>query len=230
MTNDLIRRSLQQNEILFSSEGLTLLSLDHVYTFKCTLHIYSRTLSPYDLTLSVDELRRLVLAQRGRRITKGYLMRAYEWLGISLAALVDVNEGYKTAYGGVKREGGIEVQNEERKSPPPLKTNFAIEEIRQMRLDVGFGDKSPGGSFRSKSTSANSSKNEATFVAVGESARGRELGVEVEEFREDRGPHRRGPVTPNGFEDITPVTKGEWCFLLVGDGWTQGRTVAVETC
>jgi len=199
MTNDLIRRSLEQNEVLFSSEGLTLLSLDHVYTFKCTLHAYSRTLSPFDYTLSVDELRRLVLAQRGRRITKGYLMRAYEWLGISLSALMDVNQGYKTAYGGLKREGGIEVQNEERRSPAPLslKTNFVMHDIPQMRLDV-------------------------TFVSDEQS--------EVEEFKEDRGPHRRGPVTPNGFEDLTPITKGEWCFLMVGDGWSRGRTVAVETC
>jgi hypothetical protein len=212
MTNDLIRRSLQQNEILFSSEGLTLLSLDHVYTFKCTLHTYSRTLSPYDLTLSVDELRRLVLAQQGRRITKGYLMRAYELLGVSLSALVDVNEGYKTAYGGLKREGGIEVQNEERRSPPPFNTNFAIHETTQIRLDVGFA-----------------SDDERSLVAVRESASGREQSG-VEEFREDRGPHRRGPMTPNGFEDLTPITKGEWCFLMVGDGWSRGRTVAVETC
>jgi hypothetical protein len=199
MTNDLIRRSLQQNEVLFSSEGLTLLSLDHVYTFKCKLHAYSCTLSPYDFTLSVDELRRLVLAQQGRRITKGYLMRAYEWLGVSLSALMDVNQGYKTAYGGLKREGGIEVQNEERRSPTPLslKTNFVMHEIAQVRLDVRFPSDEQSG---------------------------------VEEFREDRGPHRRGPVTPNGFEDLTPVTKGEWCFLMVGEGWSQGRTVAVETC
>lgn len=27
----------------------------------------------------------------------------------------------------------------------------------------------------------------------------------------------RGAVTPNGFEDITPVTRGEWCYLMVGD-------------
>jgi len=212
-TNDLIRRSIAQNEILFSSEGLTLLSIDHVYTFKCQLNIYSRTLSPFDLTLSVDELHRLVLAQHGRRITKGYLMRAYEWLGISLAALVDVNEGYKTAYGGIQRHGGIEVQSLSSTSPPPLKTNFTSHEIRKMRLSIP-----------SISRSA-SSPVEADLVAVGESTKGRDGRL-----REDRGPHKRGPMTPNGFEDITPVTKGEWCFLMVGEGWKQGRAVAVETC
>jgi len=131
----LIRRSLSQNEVVFCSEGLTLLSLDHVYTFKCYLHTYSTTLSPADLTSAVDELRRLVLAQNGRCISKGYLMRAYNWLGVSLAALVDVNEGYKTAYGGRERAGGIEVQNEERQSPPPLKTSFVTRtQITRLKI------------------------------------------------------------------------------------------------
>jgi hypothetical protein len=210
-TNDLIRRSITQNEVLFSSEGLTLLSIDHVYTFKCQLHTYSRTLSGVDFSSAVDELRRLVLAQHGRRITKGYLMRAYEWLGVSLAALVDVNEGYKTAYGGIQRHGGIEVQSLSSTSPPPLKTNFTSQEVRKMTLSIP--------------TISTSSPVEADLVAFGESAKGRDGRL-----REDRGPHRRGPVTPNGFEDITPVTKGEWCFLMVGEGWKEGRTVAVETC
>jgi hypothetical protein len=203
-----------------------LLSLDHVYTFKCHLHTYSRTLSPADLTSAVDELRRLVLAQNGRRITKGSLMRAYEWLGVSLAALVDVNEGYKTAYGGKARTGGIEVVNDERTSPPPLKTNFEMKEIRKMRMEVGFGcDASPRAS-----SSENSSDDEGApaLVEVGESAKGKDATVDG--LKEDRGPHLRGPTTPNGFEDITPVTKGEWCFLMVGDGWKEAKTAAVVTC
>jgi hypothetical protein len=222
---------------LFSSEGLTLLSLDHVYTFKCHLHTYSRTLSPTDLTSAVDELRRLVLAQNGRRITKGYLMRAYEWLGVSLAALVDVNEGYKIAYGGAARTGGIEVVNEARTSPPPLQTNFAMKEIRKMRISVGFRAESPTTETEtetetdSSSSSGNSSECDEegpALVEVGESAKGKDAGVDG--MRPDRGPHRRGAVTPNGFEDITPVTKGEWCFLMVGDGWKEAKTAPVMTC
>ena len=184
-----------------------------------------------DLTSAVDELRRLVLAQNGRRITNGYLMRAYEWLGVSLAALVDVNEGYKTAYGGQARTGGIEVANEERKSPPPLKTNFAMKDIRRMKISVGFGDQSPTTETEGSTSSGNSSDCDMegpALVEVGESAKGRDAGVDG--MRPDRGPHRRGPTTPNGFEDITPVTKGEWCFLMVGDGWKEAKTAAVVTC
>ncbi|KAI9055354.1 hypothetical protein LZ554_000313 [Drepanopeziza brunnea f. sp. 'monogermtubi'] len=246
LTNDLIRRSLTQNEILFSSEGLTLLALDHVYAFKCHLHTYSRTLTPVDLTSAVDELRRLVLAQQGCRITKGYLMRAYAWLGVSLAALVDVNEGYKVAYGGRERMGGIEVANEERKSPPPLNTKFLLQtpsqthhqqqqqQPRKLRLTIGSDLSSRSGLGRRESScgSSCSSDDEArtlASVAVGESAKGRDFTV-AEGLREDRGPHRRGPVTPNGYEDITPVTKGEWCFLMVGEGWREAKTAPVETC
>lgn len=163
-------------------------------------------------------------------------MRAYEWLGVSLAALVDVNEGYKTAYGGQTRTGGIEITSEERTSPAPLmkslsplKTNFGTAELRKLRLTVAFGDES----FETESNSGNSSEYHsddegATLVEVGESAKGKDASVDG--LRPDRGPHRRGPSTPNGFEDITPVTKGEWCFLMVGEGWQQAKTAAVVTC
>ncbi|XMA19987.1 hypothetical protein WAI453_012778 [Rhynchosporium graminicola] len=236
LTSHLIHRSLTQNEVIFSSEGLTLLSLDHVYTFKCHLHTYSRSLTPSDLTIAVDELRRLVLAQNGKRITKGYLMRAYEWLGVSLAALVDVNEGYKTAYGGQERFGGIDVQSEERRSPPLLKTNFVAGEIgglRKMKLSLSMNFasasevSSPSQSV-CESTCSDDGAKTLVSVNVGESAKGTDKGVE--ELREDRGPFRRGPMTPNGFEDVTPITKGEWCFLMVGDGWKEAKTAPVETC
>lgn len=148
-------------------------------------------------------------------------MRAYDWLGVSLAALVDVNEGYKVAYGGEKRVGGIEVLDEERKSPPPLKTSFKREELRLMKLNVSTSidrDVSPSRKIKE--------------VQVGESAKGPDSGLSADSpvLKEDRGPHRRGPVTPNGFEDITPVTKGEWCFLMVGEAWKEPKTVTIETC
>ncbi|KAH8589360.1 hypothetical protein B0O99DRAFT_523259 [Bisporella sp. PMI_857] len=189
-TNDLIRRSLMQNSVLFSSEGLTLLDLDHVYTFKCHLQQYSKTLRGDDLGRAVDELRRMVLVHGGKRITKGYLMRAYDWLGVSLAALVDVNEAYKNTYGGRSRAGGIEVEALGSASPPPLETNL-----------------------RPKTYS---------LVQVGESAKGRE-GVSPGGVR--------GAKTPNGSDDITPVTQGEWLCLMVGKGWERPpKEVQIVSC
>lgn len=115
----MIRRSLNQNSVIFSSEGLTLYALDHLYTFKSQLFTYSRSLTHHDLESTVDELHRLILAQQGRRITKGYLLRAYDWMNLNLAALDRVNEHYKIAYGGVQRYGGIQMKEAERRSPPP---------------------------------------------------------------------------------------------------------------
>jgi hypothetical protein len=200
-TNDMIRRSLNQNSVLFSSEGLTLYDLDHVYTFKCQLHTFSRSLSYTDLASAVDELHRLVLTQNGRRITRGYLMRAYDWLGVSHAALIDVNQRYKIAYGGPQRLPGILVRNEEKASPPPLKTSFNIGEIKML------------GSMR-----------ENQMVLKPLSVRsGRRLV-------EDGGPQRIRPPTPNTWEDVTPVTKGEWLCLMVGEGWEKTRPGPVVSC
>ena len=218
-TNDLIRRSLAQNSVLFSSEGLTLFALDHLYTFKACLHTYSRTLLPSDLTAAVEELQRLVLANNGRRITKGYLMRVYEWLGVSLAALADVNEGYKSTYGGAQRASGIEMQSEDKRSPPPLQTSFPAREVKMFQVR------------RESSVSPVSNRFAAGRgegdVLVGESAQGKDGAIEM---TEDRGPHYRGAVTPNGWEDVTPVTKGEWLCLLVGEGWRDAKTAPVMTC
>ncbi|KAL3423600.1 hypothetical protein PVAG01_05347 [Phlyctema vagabunda] len=243
-TNDLIRRSLLQNETLFSSSGLTLYALDHIYVFKNYLHNYSRMLSAETLTTAVDELRRLVLTQPNHAsISKPQLMKAYPWLGISLAALVDVNEGYKKTYGGATRNSGVDVSPPASPSASPaalplsLQTNFALGLSLQMI-------QRPQPRRPKLSLALNVDTAKADEIRFGESARGVELdGADdngpaaaarlsptLRAFREDRGPHRRGPQTPNGFEDITPVTKGEWCYLMVGEGWKGGRTVAVETC
>ncbi|KAH7041154.1 uncharacterized protein B0I36DRAFT_344782 [Microdochium trichocladiopsis] len=84
---DLIRRSIIQNEVLFCSEGLTLLGLDRLYTFKSALACYARAVSAASMgggggvggdgsaalkaaaqtriEETVDELRRLVLGGDG---------------------------------------------------------------------------------------------------------------------------------------------------------------------
>lgn len=41
---------------------------------------------------------------------------------------------------------------------------------------------------------------------------------------------RMGPTTPNGYDDISPITRGEWGFLMVDDQFQGAKTVRVETC
>ena len=146
-------------------------------------------------------------------------MRVYEWLGVSLAALADVNEGYKSTYGGAQRASGIEMQNEDKRSPPPLQTSFPVREVKmfQVRRDS---------SVSPVSNRFAAGRGEGD-VLVGESAQGKDGAIEM---TEDRGPHYRGAVTPNGWEDVTPVTKGEWLCLLVGEGWRDAKTAPVMTC
>lgn len=44
-----------------------------------------------------------------------------------------------------------------------------------------------------------------------------------------RSSARMGPKTPNGYEDISPITRGEWGFLTTDNVFRSGKTAAVET-
>ncbi|KAK4043998.1 hypothetical protein C8A01DRAFT_43161 [Parachaetomium inaequale] len=106
---DLVLKSTAQNETLFSSERLTLVSLDHLYTFRTALQAYARTKAMCRLEDAVDELRRLFLANGRRALRKSALLAAYRWLDpINDAALADVCRMYERAYGGIERESGVE--------------------------------------------------------------------------------------------------------------------------
>ena len=48
--------------------------------------------------------------------------------------------------------------------------------------------------------------------------------------QEDR---HTAPITPNGYDDISPITRGEWGFFMNGHEWGQSkgrRKAAVEMC
>ena len=139
---DLVRRTILQNEVLFSSEGLTLLGLDRLYTFKAALAAYARaiaagpgpgktaTATGADAAVAVvaadpltriedavDELRRLVLANGGHPVSRADLHRSYDWIGVGVgtaAALADVERMYRRAYGGRDQTGAFAASREER--------------------------------------------------------------------------------------------------------------------
>ncbi|KFY60305.1 hypothetical protein V496_05382 [Pseudogymnoascus sp. VKM F-4515 (FW-2607)] len=112
----LTHRSLQQHQILFSSEGLTLLSLDRIYTLKHALATYSRLLSTgasapaiaTALARSISELRALVFTQAGRPIANTYLQRSYDHLRVSPFALRAVNSA-----GGAEAGDAADAEGEE---------------------------------------------------------------------------------------------------------------------
>ncbi len=120
LTPEVMGRSIAQNEVLFHAEGLTVLSLDHLYTFKCALASYARDRAPLRLEDAVDELRRYVLGNgRRKRLPKSELVHAYEDLHFTEAALDDVAHMYGRAYGGPENpEPAIDAEGLTRSSAP----------------------------------------------------------------------------------------------------------------
>ncbi|OTA66426.1 hypothetical protein K449DRAFT_430734 [Hypoxylon sp. EC38] len=287
---DLVRRSILQNEVLFSSEGLTLLGLDRLYTFKSALAAYARSInssgassplaSPTPRIIdstriedAVDSLRRLVLANGGRPVSRSDLYRSYDWLGSM----------YRRAYGGPERTGAFEMTQEERErearpvvkigTPPPPKTPPKSQTTPVLKLNTKLATATTTRIFKPKAKTVpipvpqigkNKDKSEAekpqgpevteleikidNLAAEESDGDGEEEeertarpiqglsfwnGASIDELLspcDTRQSQRLGPMTPNGYEDISPITRGEWGFLFKGDGWNQGRTAAVETC
>jgi len=116
------RRSIIQNEILLSNEGLTLLNIDHVYTFKQHLSTLSshrtRTLpapSEDSIVTSVHHLHRVTSAYGGRPLTKAYILRAYDHLYVDEDVLRRVSAAYESKYG----KQGILLAGKDSGSPKP---------------------------------------------------------------------------------------------------------------
>ncbi|KAF3770102.1 hypothetical protein M406DRAFT_325571 [Cryphonectria parasitica EP155] len=129
-----LHSSILQNESLHSSEGLTLLSLDHLYTFKAALARYAAVRSEFGshfrLEDAVDELRRYVMSAGGRRrLLKSTLASAYDWLGpLNEAALGEVMRTYSRAYGSAT-ETGVEDDLVKRDHIPALAATMALAKI-----------------------------------------------------------------------------------------------------
>ncbi|KAF3064403.1 hypothetical protein GL218_01585 [Daldinia childiae] len=324
LNEDLVRRSMLQNEVLFSSEGLTLLGLDRLYSFKSALAVYARftygttttlpsPISPITKTLdstrledAVDALRRLVLANGGRPISKSDLLRSYDWLGVNARALKDVENMYRRAYGGPDRTGAFEMIHEERErettpviklgAPPPPKTPPRTQTTPVLKLNTQLATATTTRIFKPTAKLVPQVATQKAPTAIDTNKRSadkppystgdiQQVEIKINSFfydddddddddddenreenggkqddseegdrtarpipglafwnsasidsmmmlspRESQQSQRLGPLTPNGYEDISPVTRGEWGFLFKGDGWQQGKTAAVETC
>ncbi|KAI0200762.1 hypothetical protein F4808DRAFT_151149 [Astrocystis sublimbata] len=160
---DIMQRSIEQNEILFSSEGLTLLGLDRLYSFKAALCAYATSIgtearspglsnhpiskmpptpTPTSATDSsrleeaVDCLRRLVLSNGDRSLPRADLYRSFDWIIIDSTALSDVEDMYRRAYGGTERRGPFA-------EPPPVP-----EKDKKYEKDGAFDVKKHIGHFK----------------------------------------------------------------------------------
>ncbi|GKT43977.1 uncharacterized protein ColSpa_04158 [Colletotrichum spaethianum] len=248
LTSNLIRRSIVQNEVLFASEGLTLVSLDRLYTFKAALSSYSRTDAPLRLEDAVDELRRLVLSRAGRKVLKSDLLRSYDWLSITDVALNDVDKMYRRAYGGPDRIGAIEgvgsaaqVERTVRELERELDDTMAaaMDTIRiakppspkgpVLKLQTNFDTKPQSPPREVKGEEEVSEEEDLTARPERQPPVSVWSPVSIAEvLHDDR--QQAGPMTPNGYDDISPITRGEWGFLMGPSGVGSGRTAPVMTC
>lgn len=96
----LVQQSIMQNEVVFSSEGLTLLNMDRIYTFKRRLCILSHRQEIPETYLSscVELLHRTILDFQGRPFSKAFFHRVYEQLDVDDSLLAKIAEVYKSTY------------------------------------------------------------------------------------------------------------------------------------
>lgn len=100
----LIHRSLIQHEVIFGGEGLTLLSVDHIYTFKHFVGVLSRiNWVPLSrvvcLTACIDLLHRINSVYTGQKPLKGYFIRTYKDVDINEGTLDEICREYEAKYG-----------------------------------------------------------------------------------------------------------------------------------
>ncbi|ROT35981.1 hypothetical protein SODALDRAFT_320450 [Sodiomyces alkalinus F11] len=301
LTAALTHRSLAQNEVVFSAEGLTLVSLDRLYTFKAALASYSRTGWPPRLEDAVDELRRLVLVRR-RATSRAELLRSYDGLRVSAHALAEVDRMYRRAYGGPEQTGAVDgVGTPERTKHEEAEDDDEGEKWRRTTDEDTGRDKEEQAASRSawedsesdfqeeadlpivmlgparKSSTPSLRKTpvlklktqfdatpppspaqkahgplhnaqpvrpentgEDSAMPTAKPGRGsRQVAIwspiSIAEVLGDDGrstAQREGPMTPNGYDDISPITRGEWGFLMGGatGGVHHIRTAAVVRC
>jgi len=204
LTSDLIRRSLQQHDIIYGSESLTLLAVDRIYTFKLALSEYSKTFMPAPSpkynplsreeklkqrnqakVRALDELRLLVLFQKSRPISQSYLLRSYDHLSISVPALRSVNEAYKACF----HADGVDIDAVR----PLIATSPLLRSPSGKRIN---------------------------------SEMVQDMTMKSGMHQIDMGPHYRAPTTPTHYEEVTPITRDEWDTLM----WGRANVGRVEVC
>ena len=98
-----VRRSMLQREVVYSSEGLTLLSIDHIYTLKqllCTLskREWVSTSRAICLASCVHLLHRIHSVYTGKPASAGYIERVYKEVPFQDEMLKEVVAAYNASY------------------------------------------------------------------------------------------------------------------------------------
>ncbi|RMJ22788.1 hypothetical protein PHISP_06345 [Aspergillus sp. HF37] len=189
----LIQQSIMQNEVVYSSEGLTLLNMDRIYTIKRRLSILSlsqRENAPESYIAScVDLLHRTIRDFQGRPFSKAFFHRVYEQLDVRDEPLALVAEAYKAKFA---REGIVF---------PPRPRPAA-------KAGPGPGPAAPAARRSPIRAAAPRSRRS------GQSGQGQGQSHAPPPSMQNTMAAKRGPKTPLSASDVTPVTKNEWNMLV----------------
>ncbi|CAP91443.1 Pc13g03740 [Penicillium rubens Wisconsin 54-1255] len=199
----LVKQSILQNEVIFSQEGLTLLNMDRIYTFKrrmCILSTrpFSRN-NEQSMSSCIRLLHRIVADFSGRPFSKAFFHRIYEQLDVPDEQLTAVAVAYKNVHNqdAIILPPKVErVLLKPKADPIPIRVKAERHrEVKRSPIQTVRGRRHPPPSMR--------------------------------------GHNKRGPKTPLSASDVTPITRNEWNILVSQDirvqpkvtKWTPSPTV-----
>ncbi|KAJ5508936.1 hypothetical protein N7527_011079 [Penicillium freii] len=231
----LVKQSILQNEVIFSQEGLTLLNMDRIYTFKRRMCILStRPFSRDDeqsMSSCVRLLHRIVNDFSGRPFSKAFFHRVYEQLDVPDEQLTAVAVAYKN----VHNEDAIILPVQAKTTAPvpaPLSAPVPaeVEPIDPVKVAAKVQAKVQA------NVQAKVQLKAAERVILKPKADPIPIRVKAERPREVkrspiqtvrgrrqpppskmRGHNKRGPKTPLSASDVTPITRNEWNILVSQD-------------
>jgi hypothetical protein len=223
----LVKQSILQNEVVFSQEGLTLLNMDRIYTFKRRMCILStRPFSRNEeqsMSSCIRLLHRIVADFSGRPFSKAFFHRVYEQLDVPDEQLTAVAIAYKNIHKQdaiilpVQATAQATIQPDEQK----------VEKV-EPKVKAKVQPKPPVKAQARVSAKAEriilKPKTEPIPIRV-KAERPREVKrSSIHTVRGRRQPPpskmrhtRRGPKTPLSASDVTPITRNEWNILVGQD-------------
>lgn len=227
----LVKQSILQNEVVFSQEGLTLLNMDRIYTFKRRMCILStRPFSRNDeqsMTSCVQLLHRIVADFSGRPFSKAFFHRVYEQLDIPDEQLAAVAVAYKRVHKQDAIILPVQTKVQPTVEPTVESTQAKIPTKAPANTPAKVQPKAP---VKAERTII---KPKADPIPIRVKAeRPREVKrspIQTVRGRRQpppskmRGQSKRGPKTPLSASDVTPITRNEWNILVSKDMRVQPR-------
>lgn len=251
----LVKQSILQNEVIFSQEGLTLLNMDRIYTFKRRMCILStRPFSRNDeqsMSSCVRLLHRIVADFSGRPFSKAFFHRVYEQLDVPDEQLTAIAVAYKNVH---SQDAIILPVQAKALAPDPAPAPVAVPAKVEAKVEAIVPAKvlpKVQAKVQPK-LEAKVQPKAAERVILKPKADPIPIRVKAERPREVkrspiqtvrgrrqpppskmRGHNKRGPKTPLSASDVTPITRNEWNILVSQDirvqpmvtKWTPSPTV-----